>query len=114
MLDMDVIELSSSAWRNPTVLVWKPDSSVCFCIDFREVNKIAQFDAYPMPRPDVLLSQLGATQYVSALDILKGYWQVPLSQVFHHLQTEGPKKIKLAPICLHWIALPLAVLQFAS
>lgn len=45
MLRMDVIEPSSSTWRNPIVLVPKPDGTVRFCIDFRGVNKIATFDA---------------------------------------------------------------------
>lgn len=75
---MDVIEPSTSAWRSPFVLVPKPDNTVCFYIGFREVNKIAAFDAYPMPRTDVLLSHLGETRYVSALVLTKGYWQVPL------------------------------------
>lgn len=73
LLHMDIIEPSSSAWRIPIVLVPKLDGSVCFCIDFRGVNKIAAFDVHPMPRPDDLLSQLGRTRYVSALDLTKGY-----------------------------------------
>lgn len=50
-----------------------------FGINFRVVNKITVFDAYPMPRTIVLLSQLGKTRYVtSALGLTKGCWQVPL------------------------------------
>lgn len=74
MLKLGVIEPSASAWRNPIVLVPKPDGSVRFCIGFREVNKIAEFDAYPMPRTDVLLSRLGEAQYIMAVDLTKGYW----------------------------------------
>lgn len=62
------------------VLVPKLDGSVRFCIDFREVNKLATFKAYLMLRADVLLSQLGEAQYMSALDLMNGYWQVTLRQ----------------------------------
>lgn len=49
-------------------------------MDYREVNKLAKFDAYPMPQADLLLGQLGQVQYLSALDLTKGYWQVPVQQ----------------------------------
>lgn len=62
MLRMGVIEPSTSTWRNSIVLVPKPDGSVHFCIDFQAVNKVAEFDAYPMPRTDILLSRLGETR----------------------------------------------------
>lgn len=75
---MGVIKPSVSAGRNPIVLVPKPDGSVPFCIDFQEINKIAEFDAFPMPRTDVLLSLLGEARFISTLDLTKGYWQVPL------------------------------------
>lgn len=33
-----------------------------------------------MPRKDVLLSQLGDAKYMSALDLMKGSWQVPMRE----------------------------------
>ena len=78
MLKLGVIEPSISEWNSPIVLVPKPDGSVQFCIDFREVNKISQFDMYPLPRLDEMVERLGEAQYISTLDLCKGYWQVPL------------------------------------
>lgn len=78
MLCLDVIEPSRSAWRSPIVLVPKPDDTIRFCMDYREVNKLATFDAYPMPQADILIGQLGQAQFLSALDLMKGYWQVPM------------------------------------
>lgn len=72
MLQINVIEPSSSPWRNPLVLVPKPDGSVHFCIDFQEVNKIAAFDANLMPCTDMLLTRLGKARFVSTLDLTKG------------------------------------------
>nr|XP_025037655.1 uncharacterized protein LOC112544857 [Pelodiscus sinensis] len=79
MLEWGVIQESRSEWRSPIVLVPKADGSTRFCIDFRKVNAISRFDAYPMPRIDELLGRLGRATYLSTLDLTKGYWQIPLS-----------------------------------
>ena len=50
MLDADVIRPSTSPWASPTVIVGKKDGSVRFCVDYRKLNQVARFDAYPMPR----------------------------------------------------------------
>lgn len=78
MLRLEVIKPSTSEWQSPIVLVPKPDGSIRFCVDYWEVNGLAQFDAYPMPQADILIGQLGRAQYLSALDLMKGYWQVPV------------------------------------
>lgn len=78
MLRLGVIKPSTRSWHSPIVLVPKPDGSIRFCFDFREVNKMASFDAYPMSWADVLLNQLGEATYMGALDLTKGYWQIPL------------------------------------
>lgn len=36
------------------------------------------FSSYPMPRLDNLISHLGRAQFISMLDLTKGYLQVPL------------------------------------
>ncbi|XP_051724240.1 uncharacterized protein LOC127498671 isoform X1 [Ctenopharyngodon idella] len=79
MLDMGVIEESNSNWASPIVLVPKTDGSVRFCVDYRKVNAVSKFDAYPMPRVDELLDRLGTARFYSTLDLTKGYWQIPLS-----------------------------------
>lgn len=75
---LGVTDPPNSNWQSPTVLVPKLDSSVWFCIDFREVNILATVDTYPEPHADVLISQLGEGRFMSALDLTKGYWPVPL------------------------------------
>uniref|UniRef100_K7EZI4 ribonuclease H n=1 Tax=Pelodiscus sinensis TaxID=13735 RepID=K7EZI4_PELSI len=80
MLELGVIERSRSEWRSPIVLVPKPDGSLRFCIDFRKVNAISKFDAYPMPRTDELLERLGKAKFITTLDLTKGYWQIPLDR----------------------------------
>ncbi|KAI3377106.1 hypothetical protein L3Q82_000303 [Scortum barcoo] len=79
MLELGVIEPSTSEWSNPIVLVIKKDGSIRFCIDFRKVNAQSEFDAYPLPRLDDLIERVGQARFITTLDLCKGYWQVPLS-----------------------------------
>ena len=80
MLQLWVIEESHSAWANPVVLVPKPDGSFRFFNDFRRLNEVSEFDAYPMPRVDELIERLGPARYLTTLDLTRGYWQVPLTK----------------------------------
>ena len=73
MLRRDIIERSKSTWSSPIVLVSKPDGSWRFCNDFRKLNEISIYDAYPMPRVDELIEWLGPTRFISTLDLTKGY-----------------------------------------
>ncbi len=77
MLEMGVIEESRSDWASPIVLVPKTDGSVRFCVDYRKVNAVSKFDAYPMPRVDELLDRLGTARFYSTLDLTKGYGRSP-------------------------------------
>lgn len=93
MLALGVIILSHSEWRSPiVVLVPKPDGSMHFCVEFQEVNKVAKFDAYPIPRIYVLLDRQGSAKILSALDLTKGYWQVPVAK-----QDQEKKRIHQSP-----------------
>ncbi|XP_058869672.1 uncharacterized protein LOC131720990 [Acipenser ruthenus] len=80
MLELGVIEPSRSEWCSPIVIVAKKDGTNRFCVDFRKVNAIAKFNAYPMPRIDELLDRLGTARFISTLDLTKGYWQIPLTR----------------------------------
>ncbi|XP_033730000.1 uncharacterized protein LOC117319277 [Pecten maximus] len=79
MLEMRVIEPSTSPYSSPVVMVKKKDGSNRFCIDFRGLNRVTIFDAEPMPNTEDIFARLGNARYFSKLDLSKGYWQVPLS-----------------------------------
>ena len=62
------------------VLVPKPDGTYRFCNNFRKLNEVSAFDAYPMPREDELIERLGPARFISTLDLTKVYWQIPLAR----------------------------------
>ena len=46
----------------------------------RKLTEVSEFDAYPMPRVDEILNRLGQANYISSIDMTKGYWQIPLAE----------------------------------
>lgn len=50
MLNQAVIQGSLSPWHSPTIAVMKLDGSLRLCVDFKKVNTISHFDAFPMPQ----------------------------------------------------------------
>lgn len=80
MLAMGIIDPSSSPYSSPVVLVKKKNKSLRFCIDFRQLNKVTQFDCEPIPDVEVLFTKLRDRQFFTKVDLSKGYWQIPMAQ----------------------------------
>jgi hypothetical protein len=80
MLELGVIEESNSPWSSPYLLVPKPDGTSRFCVNYKKVNHLSKFDAYPMPRIEGIIDRIGPAKYITKLDLCKGYWQVPLTE----------------------------------
>ena len=80
MLDMSVIERANSKYCSPVVLIAKKDNTVRFCIDYRKLNRVTVFDPEPLPNPEDLFVQLSKSKYLSKIDMMKGYWQIPMAE----------------------------------
>ena len=78
MLRKNIIKISSSPWLAPPVLVGKKDGSFRFCIDYRNLNRVTQKDAYPLPLSDQVQDKLSGMKYFTKLDLNSGYWQIPV------------------------------------
>ena len=78
MLDHDIIEPSNSSWSSPIVMAKKADGTRRFCLDFRKLNQVTKKDAYPLPQMNGILDKLRSAKYISKIDLLKGFHQIPL------------------------------------
>ena len=78
MLQHAIAEPSCSPWSSPCLLATKANGEDRFCMDFRKVNAVTKADCYPLPRMEDCVDHVGSASFVSKLDLLKGYWQVPL------------------------------------
>ena len=78
LLEKGIIEKSCSAWSSARVMVNKPDGTVRFFIDYRDLNKVTKKDAYPIPSMDYILDKIG--KYTSKIDLKMAYHQIPLNK----------------------------------
>ena len=80
MVQHDIAEPSCSAWSSPCLLVDKANGENCFCTDFRKVNGVKKPDCYPLPRMEDCVDRVGGARFITKIDLLKGSWQVPLTE----------------------------------
>ena len=60
------------------MLVQKKGGTWRLCIDYWELNKIIDWNRYPIPQIDDLLDQLKGEKYFSKIDLKSEYHQVPI------------------------------------
>ena len=50
------------------------------CTDYRKVNSVTKTDSFPIPRIEDCIDKIGNAKYLTQFDLLKGFWQLPLTQ----------------------------------
>ena len=79
MLEQGVIEPSDSEWSAKCIMIPKPNNQFRVCSDLRRVNQLVKGDSFPLPRMDDCIDSIGHAKYIIKLDLLKGYYQIPLT-----------------------------------
>src|SRR5208283_4004525 len=75
-----VIVPTKSPWSSPVHFVDKKGGKKRLVTDYRALNAISKFDAYPMMRIDDALDALGNANFHSSLDLKSGYLQLPVAE----------------------------------
>ena len=78
LLKDSLIEESDSSFASNVVLVKKSDNTLRLCVDYRKLNNFTLPDPFPLPRVEDLLDRVGQSNFLSKIDMTRGYWQVPL------------------------------------
>ena len=78
MLEMGVVRPSTSPYASP-IMVKKKDGSNRVCVDFRKLNKFTEVDPEPMTTAEHLFHRLTGMKYLSKIDLIKRYWQIPVA-----------------------------------
>ncbi len=76
LVEDEVVEPSTSSFRAPVVLARKKGGKIRFCVDFRALNEVTEFDAYPSPNVETHLDALAGSPWVSVMDLNSGYHQI--------------------------------------
>jgi len=81
LLQMKVIEPSSSPWSARAMLVGKNDTSEKrLVIDYRFLNSFSKSDIFPLSSINDMLSSLQGAKYFSVLDCNKGFYQILMDE----------------------------------
>ena len=80
MKKQGVVTDSKSPYNSPMLLVPKKDGTWRLVVDYRRLNSITVPDRMPMPILDEVLCNLSGSSVFSSLDLLSGYWQMPLDE----------------------------------
>ena len=78
LLKLGVIEFSRSPYSAPILPIVKKDQTIRMCLDYRALNKVTKSDSFPVPNMGDLVFGLKGTEFFTSLDLVKGYYQVPL------------------------------------
>ena len=79
MVAQGIVRPSRSPFGAPVLFALKPDGSLRFCVDYRQLNEMTKKDRYPLPNVEQMVARMGRSRVFSTFDLHASFWQVRLS-----------------------------------
>lgn len=80
LLSKGQIQLSSSPFSSPVLLVRKKTGDWRLCVDFRRLNALAVKNKSPLPIIDGILDELHGAEWFTTLDMSSGFHQIRMAE----------------------------------
>ena len=80
MIADGLVRPSTSPYSAPILLSRKKCGGWRFLTDFRKVNECCEKIVFPLPRIEDSIQRLEDPQFFSAMDLTKGFWQIPIHE----------------------------------
>eukprot|EP00961_Rhodomonas_salina_P292597 3933070-Rhodomonas_salina.1 len=78
LLAAKLVEPSDSPYAAPVLFAPKKDGGLRMCIDYRALNRQTIKDKFPLPHPEDLFDELRGAKYFTKIDLLWGFWHIPI------------------------------------
>ena len=67
-------------WCSGKVAIPRRNGAIWICVELRPLNESVCWEVYPLPKVDVLLTQMTNVKVFDKLDVNSGFWHIPISQ----------------------------------
>ena len=78
MLELGIIERSTSSFLNPLVVVRKKSGEIRLCLDMRNLNSLVDKEYDCAPTAEELFWKCEGARYLTKLDLTSSFWQIPI------------------------------------
>jgi len=97
--------------NSPQEYEWNSNDKYRFCLDIRKVNSSSKQDAYLLPNINGIFDKLHSARYISAIDLSRAYFQIPLVKENHEITFNVSVKIYIILRECHTVTGALATFQ---